>query len=153
MNVLLAQQLELEIKPSSLHLKGANGQPLINLGEVTASIVADGQAFLQTFIVVPHLESERLLLGNDFLVTSKAIIDWGTNTFQVPKPQRLSKINLIKQTHIPATSRKLVKVKFASSPQLEEEAQMEVGGTRLLFERHSVLLEPALIMPHLCARC
>ncbi|MDD9361847.1 MAG: retropepsin-like aspartic protease, partial [Anaplasma sp.] len=83
LNEAVCRRLQVTPSRSFLKLVGANGQPLENMGEVSVEITVDRQSFKQTFVVVPHLKEELLLLGDDFLRQSKAFIDWGTNSFSV----------------------------------------------------------------------
>lgn len=88
-NEAVCQRLQMTPSKSSLKLVGANGLPLENNGEVSVDITVDGRSFRQTFVVVPHLKEDLVLLGDDFLRSSKAFIDWGTNTFSIQAEKTL----------------------------------------------------------------
>ncbi|CAN7990749.1 unnamed protein product [Ixodes hexagonus] len=140
-NVSIVDRLHLQIRPSSIRLQGASGQSLTNLGEVAATVTADGQTLHQAFIVVPHLEEEKLLLGDDFLTACKATIDWGSNSFSFPPPTTCHKVILATEQLIPPRSRKLVQARLKHAVR-GQSTKMKVSGTKLLYDRHSLLVEP-----------
>lgn len=140
----LAKRLKLSIGPSSLRLVGASGHYLQNLGQVRAVVTVDDQTLQHDFIVVPRLPHEGVLLGDDFLRASKAVIDWGSETFAVSVPQGLHKVYLVKEQVLPALSRKLVPVAWHRTSEDEDRA-MVITGTKLLYDRYSVLVEPMVI--------
>lgn len=83
-------------------MRGASGQSLTNLGQVTATVTADGQTFDQVFIVVPHLEAEKLLLEDDLMTASEALIHWGSNSFSIPPSTKCPKVVLAMEQLLPS---------------------------------------------------
>ncbi|XP_040069121.1 uncharacterized protein LOC120842159 [Ixodes scapularis] len=142
-NVSIANQLHFLIQPSSIRLHGASGQFLTNLGEVTATVTADGQTLNQAFIVVPHLVEGKLLLGDDFLTACKAMI-WGANSFSIPPPTTCHKVILVTEQLIPPRSRKLVQARLKNLVR-EQSTKIEVSGTKLLYDRLCLLVEPMVM--------
>ena len=70
---------------------GANGQPLEVVGQVELPVTVGKFKATHEFVVVQHL-SVDCLLGADFLLQHKAVIDCGTNNLQLDA------------THTPITS-------------------------------------------------
>ena len=137
----LADRLKLSIRPSSLRLVGASGHHLQNLGLVRAVVTVDDQTLQHDFVVVPRLPQEGVLLGDDFLRASRAVIDWGSESFAVSVPRRLRKVYLVREQALPALSRKFVPVTWHRTAE-DKDHVMVITGTKLLYDRYSVIVEP-----------
>lgn len=137
----LVERLKLIIGPSSLRLVGASGHHLENLGQVKTVVTVDGQTLQHEFVVVKRLPHDGVLLGDDFLRASRAIIDWGSQSFAVSVPQVLQKVHLIREQTLPALSRKLVPVDWHRMSS-DKDCVMVITGTKLLYDRYSVIVEP-----------
>lgn len=137
----LVERLKLIIGPSSLRLVGASGHHLENLGQVKTVVTVDGQTLQHEFVVVKRLPHDGVLLGDDFLWASRAIFDWGSQSFAVSVPQVLQKVHLIREQTLPALSRKLVPVDWHRMSR-DKHCVMVITGTKLLYDRYSVVVEP-----------
>ncbi|XP_064472746.1 uncharacterized protein LOC135387510 [Ornithodoros turicata] len=151
LNASVADALGLHIAASSVRLEGANGQLLIVKAQVKATVLADDQTLDHPFIVVPQLQADRVLLGNDFLESSQAVIECSRDTFQVTANTSRQRVRLLKQVVVPPRSRKSVKVKVFN----HEDAVM-VTSTDLSTKRFGLDVEPinasdvghCLVQPH-----
>ncbi|XP_064479216.1 uncharacterized protein LOC135392436 [Ornithodoros turicata] len=132
-NIDIADSLGLHVRPCSARLEAANGQPLAIRGTATATVFVDGQTFVHPFIVIPHLETEKILLGNDFLEATQDIIDWGKNTFQVTAAPRAQRVCLMKQVVVPPRSRKIVSAQISAQPH-----DQIISVTKLFTQRYNL---------------
>lgn len=139
-NKNFSDALGLQVVPSSVALEGANGQPLIVQGQAKITVTVDGQTFTHPFIVVPHLEADQVLLGNDFLERSQAVIDWARNSFQVTVNKPTQRVRLLRQVVVPPRSRMSAMVKTTA-----HQDAVIVSGTRLFSKRYGLNIEPMLI--------
>ncbi len=79
----LVKDLNLNIKPTTVTMKSADGKPIQCAGYVTFTLDrANEQAFEVTALVAPHLHDSGLL-GCDFLRKYKALIDFADQSMQL----------------------------------------------------------------------
>ncbi|KAH8019405.1 hypothetical protein HPB51_019378 [Rhipicephalus microplus] len=74
---------------------------------------------------------------------SRAVIDWGSESFAVSVFQRLRKVYLVREQLLPASSQKLVPVTWHRMSE-DENNFMVVIETKLLYYRYSVIVEPMI---------
>ncbi|MDD9361322.1 MAG: retropepsin-like aspartic protease, partial [Anaplasma sp.] len=144
MNEAVCQRLQMTPSKSSLKLVGANGLPLENNGEVSVEITVDGRSFRQTFVVVPHLKEDLVLLGDDFLRSSKAFIDWGTNTFSI-QAEKPVKVYATTTQVVPPLSRKVIEVMLEVPASETSRDIFYVTSSQSAIERYLLELQPTVI--------
>lgn len=136
------RRLNLQVSPTTVELRAANGQRLDVLGLVRAEVKVDGEKFTVDFIVVATLEGDEILLGDDFLRLSRAIINWATNSFEVLGDQPLRVCSALQQV-VPPLSRKYIKVR--TNFPLQGENLYEISGSDELEQRQLLGVQPGVV--------
>ncbi|KAH8027059.1 hypothetical protein HPB51_001955 [Rhipicephalus microplus] len=78
--------LTLETLAIVFRVSGTSGHQLQNLGQVSAVVIVNALTLQHDFVVVPQLPHEGILQGEDFFLASRAVVDWGWESFAVSDP-------------------------------------------------------------------
>ncbi|SCV66049.1 hypothetical protein ANAPC5_01309 [Anaplasma phagocytophilum] len=95
-------------------------------------------------MVVPHLKEDVVVLRDDFLRSSKAFIDWGTNTFSIIAETPLKDYATTTQV-VPLLSRKVIEVTLEAPASETSRYTFYVTRSRSAIERCLLELQATVI--------
>ena len=75
----------------------ADESPVVPIGYIDAEVQIGTSRLLQRFVVFPKLPVD-VLLGTDWLYTSKAVTDWGRQTLKFPESSKTISLKILQHT-------------------------------------------------------
>lgn len=143
-NSKFASDLGLVPNQPEIRPVGANGLVLENLGDVVVTVEVDSAEFQHSFVVVVLPDEDRLILGDGFLKSFEAIIDWATKSLAVQCDSQQN-VRAVSSQLVPPLTRKLVDVRLERPRGSSEHNLYELTGSPTLHDRYFLAIEPTTV--------